>query len=112
MESRETVRALPTLQLFRLPSRQSRATRAVLTPSQHLGGLGGCHGRNVGKLNAHRQGDDGLTVEKQQRIYAPESKNHSKAPPILQSYFARFLISCNPTLQDLPQTICSPRVSA
>lgn len=89
MESRETVRALPTLQLFRLPSRQSRATRAVLTPSQHLGGLGGCHGRNVGKLNAHRQGDDGLTVEKQQRIYAPESKNHSKAPPILQSNFAR-----------------------
>lgn len=33
MESRETVRALPTLQLFRLPSRQSCATRAVLTPS-------------------------------------------------------------------------------
>lgn len=111
MESRETMRALPTLQLFRLPSRQSCATRAVLTP-QHLGGLEGCHGRNVGKLNAHRQGDDGLTVEKQQRIYAPESENHSKAPPILQSYFARFLISCNPTLQDLPQTICNPRASA
>lgn len=33
MESRETVRALPTLQLFRLPSRQSCATHAVLTPS-------------------------------------------------------------------------------
>lgn len=29
----------------------------------------------------------------------------------LQSYFARFLISCNPTLQDLPQTICNPRAS-
>ena len=33
MESRETVRALPTLQLFRLPSRQSCVTHAVLTPS-------------------------------------------------------------------------------
>lgn len=32
MESRETMRALPTLQLFRLPSRQSCATRAVFTP--------------------------------------------------------------------------------
>ena len=33
MESRDTMRVLPTLQLFRLPSRQSCATRAVLTPS-------------------------------------------------------------------------------
>ena len=48
MESRETVRALPTLQLFRLPSRQSCATRAA--HAQHPGGLGGCHGRDVGKI--------------------------------------------------------------
>ena len=33
MESRETVRALPTLQPFKLPSRQSCATRAVLASS-------------------------------------------------------------------------------
>ena len=27
--------------------------------AQHVGGLRGCHGRDVGKLDAHRQGDDG-----------------------------------------------------
>lgn len=68
MESRETVRALPTLQLFRLLSRQSCATRAVLTPSIS-------------------------TVS--EAVTAGTSKR-----------------SCNPALQDLPQTICSPRASA
>lgn len=68
MESRETMRALPTLQLFRLPSRQSCATRAVLTPS----------------ISAAAEAVTTGTSER----------------------------SCNPTLQDLPQTICNPRAGA
>lgn len=88
MESRETRAGAANPPAVQAPvAAEPRHARGA--HAQHLGGLGGCRGRNVGKLNAHRQGDDGLTVEKQQRIYAPESENHSKAPQ-----------SCKVTLQD------------
>ena len=44
--------------------------------AQHLGGLSGCHGRDVGKLNAHRQGDNGPAARRRMaEAAAPELRS-------------------------------------
>lgn len=87
MESRETMRALPppTVQA----SVAAKLRHACGAHAQHLGGLGGCHGRNVGKLNAHRQGDDGLTVKSNNGYTPRKARTTLKRPQ-----------SCKVTLQD------------
>lgn len=99
MESRETMRALPTLQLFRLPSRQSCATRAVFTP----GILAASEAVTAGTSESSTLTARVTTVSqsKNNNGYTPRKARTALRRPnlakllckilgFLQSYFARF----------------------
>lgn len=88
MESRETMRALPTLQLFRLPSRQSRATRAVLTPSISAASAAVTAGMSESPTLIARVTT--VSQSKSNNGYTPRKARTTLKRPQ----------SCNPTLQD------------
>ena len=107
MESRETVRALPTLQLFRLPSRQSCATRAVLTPSISAASVAVTAGMSesptlIAKVTT-------VSQSKSNNGHTPRTARATlRRPQSCKATLQDWDTSCNPTLQDLPQTICNP----
>ena len=99
MESRETMRVLPTLQLFRLPSRQSCATRAVLTPSISAASAAVTAGMSESSTFTARvttvsqsKNNNGYTPRKARTtLRRPNlAKLLCKILGFLQSYFARF----------------------
>ena len=99
MESRETMRALPILQLFRLPSRQSCATRAVLTPSISAVSEAVAAGTSESSTLTARvttvsqsKSNNGYTPRKARTtLRRPNlAKLLCKILDFLQSYFARF----------------------
>ncbi len=100
MESHETMRALSTLQLFRLPSRQSYATRAVLTPSI-----------SAASETVTAGTSESSTLTARVTTVSQSKSNNGYTPRKARTTLKRPQ-SCKVTLQDLPQTICNPRANA